>query len=112
MAAAHRTDALRSTDPDPWAAAFDAASRSRPTGISDLWPSWVFPGPAKVQCWVPYYPLSKEIERADRMRRDRALYRLAFGQPRQEDLMDLLEAQGIAADEQRLRELRIDLRPR
>lgn len=111
VAAAHRANALRSTDPDPWAAAFEAAREDRPPDSNDLWPSWVFPGPAKVRCWVPYYPLSQEIERSQRMRRDRALYRLAFGQPRQEDLIELLEAQGLAADEQRLRELRIDLRP-
>lgn len=112
VAARHRADALRSADPDPWSAAFAAAARTRPDHMNELWPSWVYPGDAKVQCWTPYFPLSREIERAERLRRDRALYRLAFGQPRQEDLLDLLEQQGVTRDEQRLHDLRIDLRPR
>lgn len=111
VAAAHRADALASEEPDPWTAAFAAAAGRRPPGMNELWPSWVYPGEAKVTCWTPYSPLSKEVDRAERMRRDRALYRLAFGQPRQEDLIGLLDHDGVATDEHRLRELRIDLRP-
>lgn len=108
---AHRASALRSTEPDPWTAAFLAAKDDRPDGMNDLWPSWVYPGAANVECWTPFLPLSKEIQRAERLRRDRALYRIAFGQPRQEDLIELLARQGLGSDEVRLRELRIDLRP-
>jgi hypothetical protein len=36
---------------------------------------------------------------------------LAFGQPRQEDLLSILDQQGYAEDDMRLAELRIDLRP-
>lgn len=111
VAACRRTEALRSNNTDPWAAAFEAASARRPEALNELWPSWVYPGPAKVQCWVPYFPLSREIDRAERMRRDRALYRMAFGQPRQEDLIELLDHAGMTAEPDRLRELRIDLRP-
>jgi hypothetical protein len=109
VAAEHRAEALRASDPDPWKAAFDAAAQTRPADMNELWPSWVYPGPAKVECWVPYLPLSKDIEREQRLRRDRLLYRLAFGQPRQEDLLAVLEAGGVAADD--VQDLRIDLRP-
>lgn len=109
VAARHRAEAMTSDEADPWTAAFDAAAALRPPGMDDLWPSWVYPGPAKVECWVPYLPLSKEIERRERLQRDRALYRLAFGQPRQEDLLAVLTAKGT--DPATLAELRIDLRP-
>ena len=111
VATAHRADALLSPQADPWTAAFEAAALRRPRDMNELWPSWVYPGKAKVRCWVPYFPLSREIDRAGRLRRDRALYRLAFGQPRQEDLIGILDANGLAADAERLRELRIDLAP-
>ncbi|MEX0663312.1 MAG: helicase [Acidimicrobiia bacterium] len=109
VAAAHRTEALRSKEADPWKAAFAAASDRRPADMNDLWPSWVYPGEAKVECWVPYLPLSKEQDRERRLRRDRALYRLAFGQPRQEDLLAVLEAGSVDPDV--LKDLRIDLQP-
>ena len=109
VAAKHRTQAMESSEADPWVAAFDAAASQRPPEMDDLWPSWVYPGPAKVECWVPYLPLSKEIEHRKRLQRDRALYRLAFGQPRQEDLLAVLEARG--ADPSLLADLRINLRP-
>jgi hypothetical protein len=110
VGAAHRSDALRSGHPDPWVAAFEAAAAVRPVGSNELWPYWVYPGPAKVEAWVPYFPLSKEIDRAERMRRDRAIYRLAFGQPRQEDLLGLLRTDGDETPRPN-GDVRIDLQP-
>ena len=106
---AHRGEALRSTHADPWAAAFEAAGRLRPDDMNDLWPGWVYPGEAKVTCWVPYMPLSKDKGREERLRRERAIYRLAFGQPRQEDLMAVLAARDM--DPSEVEDLRINLRP-
>ena len=40
-----------------------------------------------------------------------AFYRLAFGQPRQEDMLAVLQRRGIAAKPERIAEIRIDLRP-
>ena len=111
VAVAHREDALRSAENDPWKAAFSAASSRRPVGMNDLWPSWGYPGPSTVESWIPYFPLSREIAREERLRKDRAIYRLAFGQARQEDLLGILEAQGMAEDSTLVEELRIDLRP-
>jgi len=108
---AHREDALRSPLADPWTAAFEAAERERQPGMNDLWPWWAYPGDAKIERWIPSFPLSKDQQREERLQRQRALYRLAFGQPRQEDLLSILDQQGYAEDDSRLAELRIDLRP-
>ncbi len=109
VAQEHRAEALQSDQQDPWAAAFDAAAKTRPAHMNDLWPLWVYPGPASVECWVPCLPLSAEHDRERRLRRDRALYRLAFGQPRQDDLLAVLEARNV--DPSTLQDLRIDLQP-
>lgn len=111
VAAAHRDDALRSSTADPWVVAFDAAAATREPGMNDLWPWWAYPGGAKIERWIPSFPLSKDQPRAAKLQRQRALYRLAFGQPRQEDLLSLLDQQGYADDDSRLVALRIDLRP-
>jgi hypothetical protein len=111
VGAAHRVDALLSHDSDPWKAAFKVAERSREPGMNDLWPWWTYPGTSKIERWIPSFPLSRDQERETRLQRQRALYRLAFGQPRQEDLLAILEHQGYGEDDERLAELRIDLRP-
>jgi hypothetical protein len=90
VAAAHRVDALSSTVADPWKAAYDAANEAtRDQG--DFVPYWVYEGAAKIERYVYPYALSLDGPRYDRLKRDLALYRLAFGQPRQEDLLKLLD---------------------
>ncbi len=111
IAAAHREAALRSPLADPWAAAFEAAEHERPLHMNDLWPWWTYPGKAKIERWIPSFPLSRDQKREERLQRQRALYRLAFGQPRQEDLLAILEQHGYAQDDVRLAALRIDLQP-
>jgi hypothetical protein len=111
VGAAHREEALRSNLSDPWVAAFAAAELQRPPGMNDLWPWWAYPGDARIERWIPSFPLSKDKQREERLQRQRALYRLAFGQPRQEDLLSILDQYGYADDDERLAELRIDLRP-
>ncbi len=111
VAARHRAEALRSNEPDPWNAAFAAAERCRVPGMNDLWPWWTYPGTSKIERWIPSFPLSRDEQRETRLQRMRALYRLAFGQPRQEDLLTILDQQGYAQNHDRLAELRIDLRP-
>jgi hypothetical protein len=105
VGAAFRASALRDDSVDPWNAVFEFAAQTRPQDMNELWPAWIYPGAAKIDCWVPRLPLSREVEREQRLRRDRGLYRLAFGQPRQEDLTNLLtESQADGS-------LRIDLSP-
>lgn len=96
---------------DPWQAMFDAA-RAETEIDSDLIPYWIYEGPVKVERRVPSLPFSREIRRLEWLKRSLTVYRLAFGQPRQEDLLEylhsLLGAETAAED---LAELQIRLQP-
>jgi hypothetical protein len=84
---------------DPWAALFKlAAEAAGPEGLG-LIPYWVYEhGSAKVERRVPLLPYSREVGKLKRLKTGLALYRLAFGQPRQEDLLAILSAEGITDD--------------
>jgi hypothetical protein len=69
----------------------------------------VYPGPAKIERHVLPYPLSRDDARLEQLKRDLALYRLAFGQPRQEDMLELLRRNGVSEGEAAASAL--DLRP-
>lgn len=76
-------------------------------------PYWVFhQGSAKIDRLVPVLPFSRESARLPRLRKSLAVYRLAFGQPRQEELVEFL-GDRINPDQQQhwLSQLRIDLSP-
>ncbi|MSO86316.1 MAG: hypothetical protein EXQ71_02205 [Acidimicrobiia bacterium] len=51
----------------------------------------MYAGKAKIQRWIPALPFSKDIDRDERLTRLRGMYRLAFGQPRQEELLELFD---------------------
>lgn len=73
---------------DPWEALFEKAAADRPSGASELVPYWLFePGGHAVERRVPMIPLSREVAQFQQLKRMLAVYRLAFGQPRQEDLV-------------------------
>lgn len=73
---------------DPWEQLFDIASRGKPNGTCDLIPYWIFEeGSARVERRIPMLPYSKEIGKLKRLKKCLGLYRMAFGQPRQEDLL-------------------------
>jgi hypothetical protein len=55
------------------------------------------------------YALSKDEARLTRIKRDVALYRLTFGQPRQEDMLELLRQQYSDGDPVAVEGLRLDL---
>jgi hypothetical protein len=93
---------------------FDAASRDRDEAQSEIVPYWVFSGDgeAKIERYIPALPLSRDQAQADALKRSVVLYRLAFGQPRQDDLLEFLADQMDPEDLNRLvGELRIDLSP-
>lgn len=77
---------------DPWQALFDLAFREakKEGDASGLVPYWLCEGSAKVERRIPLPPLSREAVRLPRLKQGLALYRLAFGQPRQEDLLSCL----------------------
>ena len=111
VAAAHRSAALAPGVADPWGAVFEAAAAEDDGDLGDLTPYWIYSGEAHLQRRIMTLPLSRDVERWARLQDSLALYRLAFGQPRQEDMLAALERRGIAADPARIAELRIDLRP-
>lgn len=99
---------------DPWSCLFDMARRETPGGAYDLAPCWLYEteGGARVERRLHILPFSKEAAHYRNLKRMLALYRLVFGQPRQQDVlhylserMDLHEAQKAAS------QWRIDLSP-
>lgn len=99
---------------DPWSAMFEEARRTRDPLATDIVPYWVYPieGGAVIERHVPKLPLGREEIRFQALRRSLALYRMVFGQPRQDELLSYL--MGTLDDEQKLiwaDQIRIDLTP-
>ena len=98
---------------DPWEKLFSLAQSSRELQYTDLVPYWIYPhGDARIERYVPALPLSRDLDHLDALRRSLAVYRMVFGQNRQEDLVIFLEghlpkSEILAVAEQ----LRIDLSP-
>src|SRR5205823_1788593 len=68
-------------------------------------------GPAHIQRHLTPYPLGNDTTRLARLKQDLALYRLTFGQPRQEDMLELHRHRGVTDPPDKVNELRIDLTP-
>ena len=80
-------------DGDPWAFMFDRAVDERAPGMNDIVPYWVFDeGEARIERRIPLLPFSKEVQKLEALKRGLVLYRLVFGQPRQEELITFLAA--------------------
>ena len=94
----------------PWRAAYELG-KDEQENFGEFAPHWVYPGPATIERHISLYPLSVDIARLERLKSDLALYRLTFGQPRQEDMLELLRRRGLEADPDQLAEMRIDLSP-
>ena len=94
---------------DMWDELFAMAAARESGDGSEMVPYWVFNrGPAKIERHVPVLPFSREAAALPRLRKTLAAYRLAFGQPRQEELVEFL---GDKLSEEDLKRLRIDLSP-
>lgn len=78
---------------DPWEHLFNLAKMGRNPKDDDLVPYWIYEieNGATVERRVPVLPLSRDAAQLRRLKRSLAVYRLAFGQPRQEDLLAYLE---------------------
>lgn len=106
--------ALASGAVDPWVPAFELACRDRSSADCDLVPFWVYPcrDGVTVERHVPAYPLSKDVIRLERLRKALVLYRMVFGQARQEELLAFLQSR-VPEDalHSLASRLRIDLSP-
>jgi hypothetical protein len=112
VAAAHGAVACRQSEADVWETVFTLGRKARPTWENDLVPYWLFPGDAKIERHVPAVPFSREEKRLHDLRRSLAIYRMVFGQSRQEDLITYLLAK--LPEEERAKmvaELQINLSP-
>ncbi len=101
---------------DPWAEMFTAASKSTAAanagGTADgLVPFWIYDGAARVERCVPMLPFSREIELLEALKKSVAAYRLAFGQPRQDDLLAYLTKLAETLPQAELDALQIRLNP-
>lgn len=94
-----------------WDVLFDLADGdARNQGLSDLIPFWIAPGDCKVERRVPLLPYTREVAAFRQLKRQLAAYRVVFGQPRQEELLGLLNRADIDPDE--LGKWSINLSPR
>jgi hypothetical protein len=112
VAAAFAPEALAGNERDVWETIFELGRKSRPVEKNDLVPYRIFPGDAKIERHVPRLPFSRDEERLYALRRALAIYRMVFGQSRQEDLITYLLAQIPEHERDAIvTELQIDLSP-
>lgn len=112
VAAAHGAEALRDAVGDVWQTAFGIAARERRPDRNDLEPYWLFAGEAHIERHVPALPFSRDTARLHDLRRALAIYRMVFGQSRQEDLIAYLLDQIPEQDREAIvSELQINLSP-
>ena len=107
-----RRASARRLDADPWIELFEEGCRRRADGRTEVVPYWVFSqgDDAKIERHLPFLPMSREDVCLTELRTSLAAYRLAFGQPRQEDLVAYLTR--LPSDDRSwLDRLQIDLRP-
>jgi len=107
-----------SSERDPWDEIFRQASQNRESGFNDMVPFWIFnysnDGDKEVNInrHVPALPLSKDQKRFHYLKKTVGAYRMVFGQPRQEDLLEYLTEQiGEKLTEEDMLELKVDLSP-
>lgn len=115
------SEGLPSDTHDPWGELFARAQdRVRGTAVSDIVPFWVYVPEhvppervSKIERHLPITPLSREASRIDSLLSSVAYYRLAFGQPRQEELvnhvLNQISDEGLRSE---LADIRVDLAPR
>ena len=76
--------------PNPWDVAYRLADDELGSDGGRI-PHWVFPvGDARIQRYSPVLPLSRDAARIDSLRQALTMYRMVFGQPRQDDLLDFI----------------------
>lgn len=95
---------------DPWSEMFRLAAELDEE--NDLAPCWVFEqctDPTRIKRIVPILAWSREHDAWPRLRNRLATYRLVMGMPRQDDLLETLERNGITPEQ--ARDWRIDLSP-
>ena len=110
LAAKYGLSEIGESSADPWECLFMAGKRDRKEGSGDLVPFWIYPeGEARIERHVPALPLSQDMQRMHELQESLAFYRMVFGQPRQEDLVEILKDRKLSKED--MDKLRIDLSP-
>jgi len=103
---------------DIWEAMFNKAvkdRKDREDSSNDLEPFWIFENNEgneenyKIERHIPHYPLSREKINIEKLRKSLAIYRMAFGQARQQDLVDFIRENLSKHNIDKLMKCRIDL---
>ena len=91
VAAKHGAEVLGGRAKDVWHALFETARQGSSEG-GGLVPYWLFPhaNGAHIERHVPALPLSRDATQLQALKRSLAVYRMVFGQPRQDDLVAFL----------------------
>ncbi|MDA3791531.1 MAG: helicase-related protein [Desulfobacula sp.] len=86
--------------PDPWAEMFEIARKEHWESSRGLIPFWSFPieDGACIERHVPTLPLSRDIEKLQALKKSLVIYRMVFGQTRQEDMIEYLLSKIADAD--------------
>jgi len=96
-----------------WPELMERASERLKAHHSDLVPFWClpedFPYTRKIERIVPMYPFSKDGARYERLLEVLSAYRLTLGQPRQEELLEMIRKENFDMEE--LQQLYMDLSP-
>jgi hypothetical protein len=100
---------------DLWKQLFEQAAADRKEEMNDLEPFWIFENEEgknyAIERHIPCYPMSRESSHLDQLKKSLAVYRMAFGQARQEDLVDFIEENLSDCYIDKLMDYRIDLAP-
>ena len=81
---------------DPWGTLFQHATEHTRHATRGLKPNWIFEpegetAPYRLERVVPSVPYSRDEHRLEDLTRTLLFYRMAFGQPRQQDLVEFLQ---------------------
>lgn len=100
---------------DLWNQLFEQAVEDRKEGMNDLEPFWIFENEEgknyAIERHIPCYPMSRESSHLVQLKKSLAVYRMAFGQARQEDLADFIAENLSDYYINKLMDYRIDLAP-
>jgi hypothetical protein len=97
-----------------WDKMFAIADEMCKDDKSGITPNWHFNGGhSKIERFVPIHHLSKDKEKYQQLLVTLALYRITFGQPRQEELLEAMKNENLSDEELSFlqNELLIDLSP-
>jgi len=83
-----------------WESIFEYAESYYSNDTSGIKPNWyIDDGESNIERFVPTYPMSKDITKYKDLVNVLALYRMTFGQPRQDELIEAWKAENLQSKE-------------